>query len=370
MTFAEEPLVGTRPAVDPLIVTGREAILKVQPRLQRLAVQCGQAGAADYIDYFLTQPYTGGKRPHLLLFRGAPSAEQLEGAVLVHQYRAMGMRLGIFVTEDIGGERNVLGAADVRSGLAIRAAKFLLQNCRAHMVVISVQNGAFNPAPDATPNSRLQWAVRRRTLLRRLPLLDSYHATLNTLGPHTRRNFRLFRRRALSAFGCSFVPQAALREEEFIALNARCDYPVPLQVAQWRYRSVHAVSGGVLAGVRSADGDWISMVGGRRSHGTFHLDWQMNRSDFARISPATLMRGFLMEHEVSEGTASLLFQGGTPHSMQSAFESENVVDLVGAATSLPATLLRRIAGRVRRPDNFLLGTLADSDLVWHSDVEG
>ena len=356
-------------AHDPLFLAGRDAILAVQPSLQRLTQECGQAGAADNIDYFLTQPYTGGKRPHLLLFqRSEAGAHQLEGAVLVHQYRLAGLPLKVFVTEDDGGERNVLGPAHTRSALAIRAAKFLLRSQGAHMVVLSLQNAAFRLGSGTSPHPPLQWAFRRRTLLRRLPLLDSYQQTLNTLGPHTRRNFRLFRRRAMGAYACSFVPRAGLSEADFIALNARCDYPVPLRVAQWRYRSVHAVAGGVLAGARSADGEWISMVGGRRSHGTFTIDWQMNRSDFARISPATLMRGFLMEHEVSEGTASLLFQGGTPHSMQSAFQPEHVVDLVGSATSLPATLLRRAARRVRRPENFLMQTLADNELAWHPDL--
>ena len=133
--------------------------------------------------------------------------------------------------------------------------------------------------------------------------------------------------------------------------------------------SVHAVPGGVLAGVRSGDGDWISMVGGRRSHGTFAIDWQMNRSDLRRISPATLLRGFLMEHEVALGTSGLLFEGGTPHSMQNAFQPESVVDLVASAPSLPATLLRRIAGHMRHPENFLMQILADKTLQWHAEIE-
>ena len=284
----------------------------------------------------------------------------------MHQYRLGGVPLGVFVTEDIGGARNILAPAPMRSAIAVRAAKFLLHDWGAHLAVLSLEDGAFRPAPG---DFEQHWAFRRRTLLRRLPLQSSYQATLNTMGPHTRRNFRLFRRRALGAYDCTYVPQAGLSEGDFIALNALCDYPVPLKVAQWRYRSVHVVPGGVLAGVQARNGDWISMVGGRRSHGTFAIDWQMNRSDFKRISPATLLRGFLMEHEVGLGTASLLFQGGTPHSMQYAFQPESVVDLVASAASLPATLLRRIARHLRRPENFLVETLADKTLEWHAGVE-
>ena len=356
----------------PRVLTGRAAIRGAQPRLQGLADRSGQAGAADYIDYFLTQPYTGGKQPHLLLFHGgAPGAEtQLEGAVLVHQYHALGVPLPVYVTEDTGGERNVLGSPETRSATALRAAEFLLRTRGAHLVLLSLQDAGFHPAnPPAGRQQAPRWGLRRRTLLRRLPLLSSYEATLNTLGAHTRRNFRLFRRRALGAYGCTFVPQSNISEQDFIALNARCDYPVPLPVAQWRYRSRHTIPGGVLAGVQSAGGEWISIAGGRRYHGTFALDWQMNRTDFARISPATLMRGFLMEHEAASGTGSLLFQGGTPHSMQSAFRPEQVVDLVGSATSLPARLLLRLAERIPPRDNFLLQALAGGELEWHDGVE-
>ena len=374
MIFAEAATgAGASQPDAPLVLSGRDAILRVQPRLQRFAEECGQPGAADYIDYFLTQPYTGSKTPHLLLFEqrdpsgGAPA---LEGAVLVHQYRLLGLPLGVFITEDSGGERNILGSEETRSALAVRAAHYLLRGRDAHLVVLSLQNGQFRPAAFEGRHTQQQWAFRRRTLLRRLPLLTSYTETLATLGPHTRRNFRLFRRRALAAYACSFVPQVELTRDEFVALNARCDYPVPLPVAHWRYHSVHAIAGGVLAGVRTANGEWISVVGGRRHHGTFVVDWQMNRADFARISPATLMRGFLIEHEGAEGTASLMFQGGTPHSMQSAFRPEHVVDLVGSSGSLPANLLRHLAVRARDPQNFLMQTLADSDLQWQPGIEG
>ena len=361
---------GSQPAT-PRVLTGREAILRAQPQLQQLAKACGQAGSADYIDYFLTQPYTGRKTPHLLLFHTSGStdgAAMLEGAVLVHEYRMLGMRSGVFVTEDTSGERNILGPLEARSALAVRAATFLLRQRRAHVAVLSLADGSFHPPPDLQ-DAQEHWGCRQRTLLRRLPLMSTYQATLDTLGAHTRRNFRLFRRRAISTHACTFVPEVALSEAEFIALNSRCDYPVPHRVARWRYRSVHAAQGGVLAGVRASNGDWISMVGGRRYHGTFAVDWQMNRSDFARISPATLMRGYLMEHEAMRGTASLLFQGGTPHSMQSAFRRERVADLVGSATTLTARVLRQVARRIGRAENFLLETLAGSDLQWESDIE-
>ncbi len=93
-----------------LTITGLDPIVAAQPLLQQLAERSSQPGAADYLHHFLTQPYMGGKVPHLLLLTTEPArtvqdlpASHLLGAVLLHQYRVARVRLPIFVTEDLAG---------------------------------------------------------------------------------------------------------------------------------------------------------------------------------------------------------------------------------------------------------------------------
>lgn len=356
---------------EPLVLSGREQILTVQQDLQQLAAASGQAGTADSIDYFLTQPYTQGKTPHLLLYRRAGAeagSSHLVGAALVHQYRTPGLPLPVFVTEDTAGERNFLAPAELRSALALSVARFLITARGARLVVLSLKDAQLRPAPLEPGQPLWHWALAQRTLRRYLPLQRSYEATLDTLGAHTRRNFRLYRRRAERDLQCVFFPQAELTEAEFLALNDHFDYPVPLHVAQWRYRSTQTASGGVLAGLKGADGQWLSLIGGRRYGDTLAVDWQMNRTNLAPFAPGTLMRGFLMEAEGARGTRMLLFEGGTPHPMQSAFLEEEVTDLVVSSSPLPRKLLQSALARRFRPGNFLVQTLASESLCWHPNL--
>lgn len=349
------------------VIVGTPAIEQIQPALVRLAERCEQPGAADYVQFFLTQPYTGGKIPTLLLFttmeQGTSEGLQLLGAVLVHQYQRWGMPFGIFVSEDSGGERNVIAPPSRRSEIAAAAVAYLLKKKKAKLVVLSTgAHSTLNDAMDAHC-SFATWTLVQRELRRYLPLRATYEETIGAMGQHTRRNFRLYRRRAELELGCGFHANAYINEADFLMLNNACDYPVPLRVAKWRYRSVHAAPGGVFAGVQANDGRWLSILGGRRSHGTLAIDWQMNRTDSSRFSPGTVMRAYVMEHEIDCGTRRILFEGGTPHSMNSAFVIEHVTDIIGASKAWPSVLLWRYALQCLPPGNCLKQTLSKSDLM-------
>ena len=78
----------------------------------------------------------------------------------------------------------------------------------------------------------------------------------------------------------------------------------------------------------------------------------------------TVIRAYLIEHEIEIGTDRLFFEGGTPHSMRNAFISEKAVDIVVAQRSLFVSLLRRLAYWSPPRNNFLLQTLVDPALRW------
>lgn len=352
------------------VVSGKAAIRRQLSLLLELGERCSQPAAALYFDHFLNQPYTGGKLPHLLLFRQpGRSTGPLTGAVLTYEYRRLGLPLGIFVTEDHGGERNILGPMAQRPALALAAARHLLRT-GARLLLLSLDTDAIAFAPAAVaalprPRAGALLAAPERTLERRLPLGSTYDATLATLGSHTRRNLRAYRRRAVANLHCAFLPAAAISEEDFVALNHLCSYPTPDGVSAWRFQSTHAAPGGFLCGLQGGDGQWLSLLGGRRCDGTTYIDWQLNRLGFEEFSLSTVMRSFVLEHESALGTQTLLFEGGTPHSIRTAFRADTIIDLLVVRRSPAALALRRVIRSVLPATHPLVEALANPSLVWH-----
>jgi hypothetical protein len=126
-----------------------------------------------------------------------------------------------------------------------------------------------------------------------------------------------------------------------------------------------ALDGLFCVGVTTPDGQWISLLGGRRHHGVSEIDWQMNRGGLEKYSVGTVIRSYLIDHEIQIGTGSLFFEGGTPHSMRLAFISKKAVDIVVAKRSLFVFALRRFAQWRSPHKNYLLQTLVNPELRWN-----
>lgn len=381
----EDRVEALPPAVRIRELQGREQILAQQPLLARLAERWGKKGAMDHLDFYLHVPYFGSKVPCLLLFYGdVPAGGSSPGfltepphtqeapfaAVLLHQYRLLGKDTGLFIPADATGDWTVLSWKGGRHAVARQAAGFLLDR-GAPVVLLSMGAGAGQPDV-LDPGMGARKALGRRltatvlrTQRRTLSLGPTLEATLASMGGHTRRNLRLARRRAEVQLDARFHAQAGISEEDFLQLNRLGFYPVPERVARWRFHSAHATPGAFFSGVQAADGRWLAVTGGRRfetSEGLcVAIDWQLNHTAFAPFSPGSVMRAFLIEHEIASGTTHLRFEGGTPHTMRSAFHEETVVDL------LFSRLSPRVLGQLARwlPKGNLLGdTLKHPGLSW------
>jgi hypothetical protein len=125
-----------------------------------------------------------------------------------------------------------------------------------------------------------------------------------------------------------------------------------------------ALDGLFCVGVKTPEGQWISLLGGRRHHGVSEIAWQMNRGGLDKFSVGTVIRAYLLEHEIAIGTNRLFFEGGTPHSMKSAFISETAIDIMVTKRSPLVFALRQSAQR-RGAKNFLLQTLVNPALRWN-----
>jgi hypothetical protein len=361
------------------IVCGHAAVAAMHPMLVELSLRSGQTGAMDSLEFALRTPTALEKTPRLLLVGlrpGVPpadaTADDVQGAVLVHEYRVTGRGVGVFATDDVTGRRTVIAPPGVRMRVAESACRALLKR-GASIVLLSIDatGGIETPAP-APVVKPIGWVTTRTlTVPRDLPLESTLSATLARLGRHTRRNFRRYRMRLEQDLGATFVPRVEMAREVFLEMNSRSLNAVPEAEAEWRFDSLAEMrqradgrEGPLFAGVRAADGRWLSVVFGSRHDGITEMEWQMNRSELPRYSLSTVMRAYLLEHEIALGTHTLMFKGGTPHPLRHSLQNSQTVDLIVMRSSIAAWLIRRLARFIFPRANYLGNALRDKRLVW------
>ncbi len=365
------------------LLRGRASILAQHSVLVELAARSDQAGEADNLAYFLSTPDALRKTPYLLLVGG--SDHRPAGAVLLFEYRFGPLATRVFSTADISGRRSVLAHPERRAETAALAARTLLARGAhvVHLTFSETHSGAgarreefadlnfIEPQIDfqlrsAGVSPTREWTFAHRDLPVYLPLRESYDQTLAGIGKRTRTHLRYYRRRSELDLGATFVPDVHLTLEEFLAFNRECMYAVPQELAAWRFRSLATAAGSALRGVHDGHGRWLSMVGLRRQNRFAEIDWQMNRNALPAYSLSTVMRSYLIEHEVAQGSTRLYFEGGTWQPIVHSFASEHIGELSVRRKSLYAHLLARYATRLFPSRNYLGQTLANRDIRWNS----
>jgi hypothetical protein len=356
------------------VFRGRRAVGAWRRLLVEFSHRTGQAGAMDALDLWLDAPSARTKTPYLVLvglrhaaYRGRITADNLDGAVLIYEYKVVGRGTGVLATDDVTGERTVIAPPGMRAAIAEIACRKLLED-GAKLALVSLAGDIETERPRVVDSGQsgpaCRIATRKRLVPRYLPLAETFEATLATLGKHTRRNLRYYRRRVQIDFGAEFVPHVEISRDEFLEMNRASTNPLPAATAAWRYESIQQLVSPVFCGVRAGDGTWLSLIGGRRRPGAVDIDWQMNLAGMPRYSLCTAMRAFLLEYEVSRGTTKLFFEGGTPHPMRHSFACTDAVDVIVHQRSAGAWLLRRFARWVFPQNNFLGQALRDKSLLW------
>ena len=346
----------SEPAVH--IVQGRKAIVGMQDVLAELCERCGQAGAMDDLDYYLTRPALK-KTPNLMLISnranlggGPTKASDLLGAVILYEYKIGGIHTGTYATDDSTGRRALVAPAELRGRFAALICKWLVEaGAQTVLVTFRGERGVsewsnpksqFRQTVDAwgpvvaMSRSKVKKTVVERVNLGYLPIASSFEETLAKLGKRTRTHMRSFRRRAEQELGCTFHTDAKISREEFMELNRRCMFAVSNSIAAWRYDSAQQLRTPFMVGIRGRDGRWLSMAGGRLVHGVMELKWQMNLSELAAFSLGTVMRSYLLENGVGLGATEFFIEGGTNHSMRNAFVNEWSTDVLVQRHSLTA----------------------------------
>jgi hypothetical protein len=362
------------PALRPQIqvLRGQAAISAKVPMLEQLCERTGQAGAMHWLEFRMRKPTEAKKIPTLLLVGLNPgvtpeeaTANDVLGAVMLYEYKLAGLGMKLFATGDMTGLGNVIAPAAVRIEVAEAASAELMER-GALAALITVAQGTEYTQPErvrGTPAAAFKLARQVRSVPWGLPLGRTLDETLARLGKHTRRNLRYYRRRLESDMGSEFVPQVEMSRRDFLKFNRTSMNPATDEWAGWRYDSAQNGQAMMFAGMRSRDGQWLSLIGGRRHRETIEIDWQMNRAGLTHYSLSTVMRSYTLEHETGLGMKYMGFTGGTPHTMRHSFERVDAMDLVSVRRSAVRAGMRRLAGWVA-PGNFLAQTLCDTRLRW------
>jgi len=359
------------------LLRDRAQILRMQAVLIGFSAICDQTGAMDYLEYFLTATENLKKTPCLVLLASRSDVDvfellpqDLEGAVLAYEYKIFGFPSRVFNTCDFSGNRNVIAPADMRPQLSVLICRYLMEK-GAQIVLLTFATdsdenyqGCFDAA--ITSHKKYWWTTQTRHVGAAIKLEKTADATLANLGKHTRRNLRYYRRKAEAELNCIFAGDvtSTLSKEQLVELNHASTHPVADHVLDRRYSIMKALEGAFCVGVKASNGQWISLLSGRRHHGVSEVDWQMNRGGLQKYSVGTVIRAYLIEHEIAIGSGSLFFEGGTPHTMRHSFLSQMAVDIVVLNRSPFAFLLRKGARWLRLGNNFLLQILSNPHLKW------
>jgi hypothetical protein len=379
--LAKYPVSVAAGVLDPPVihfVTGRDRIVRLGDKLLEFSERCGQPGSMCDLAYFLAKPGALPRIPHLLLFGPPnlslddPDLDLLVGSVLIFEHQFLGFRTKAFATNDRSGRSTLIAKAADRGRVAALSARALIDR-GARLVLMSfratkeLDTSVTEPVLlDLGSQGRniARWAYRERIIPGYLPLRDTVDETLSGVGKRTRRNLRYYRRKAESDLGCVFVPRVEASREEMLSFSRQCMYPVPLDVAGWRYDSLKALAEPVYMGLKDGDGRWLSMLGGRRYLDRSEILWQLNRDGLAQYSLGTVMRSYFIEHEIAHGARRLYTEGGTPHSIKFSFVPEKLTDLAVVRQTVGGRIIQRAAQRLIKKDNELSQMLSLPNEEW------
>lgn len=146
----------------------------------------------------------------------------------------------------------------------------------------------------------------------RLLLPQSYESFLQSLGPHTRRNLRYYRRRSIAAGHCYI---GNLSREDFrsisLELLGKSRISTTSKAVQRSIDILESVKDRIICGLRGKDGRWLSLIAGWREDDRVTIFSQMNSDlDRPNDSLSVVLRGYLLESLIESGAHTVDFWWG------------------------------------------------------------
>jgi Acetyltransferase (GNAT) domain len=195
----------------------------------------------------------------------------------------------------------------------------------------------------------------------RLPLPSDYGAFLTSLGHHTRRNFRYYRRK-FEAAGHHYVEHVPPQDLEGILGRLRTKSRIPFSTSKMKSaaRTVLATSQPWVAGLRHSSGEYLSVVAGWFDRGRATMLLQQNNDlEFSEASLSVVLRGYLIETLIRQDVPELIFWSGSAPPLSRYALPLQAISLHFDARTLGWRLVRGVIGATQP----LLGRWAE-DLRW------
>ncbi len=305
--------------------------------LRRRTSQHGNA-SSDPV-WFATNSVDSNRRPWTVLMF---EAGELVGAVMLREQVRYRIPLGYFFACDAAGDEFVLAPKAERESCLRHCLEAFTRRMPSAVIFLATQ----------ADYSKCGWQELKSgsatgVALYRLPIKRTLDETLAQFGSHTRRNLRYYARNVLRD-GATFVPRLSMAElaEATTQLHPASDYPIPKQGLKAIHAAIGRLEDGFSAGLRAADGQWLSLLTGWRENGRTSVFFQMNRASMRKASLSTAMRALLLEHEIALGTEDLVFVSYTSEVIERGCAKDVRHDLLIARPSWRLAIIARLAQRL------------------------
>lgn len=321
--FCSRPLSAT-------IVSSRREIAKLAPFVGGLVAEPAMLDPRFFLASILGRKW----RPCVCV---VSQGERIAGLVYFKEPLVAGIRTRIAFGDDSLGCLVVARTEETES--VIRCAlKALLKHMIAIRLLVRSDRLPLLHGVEEKATFRTYRAKRHA----HLELGRTYDEFLSKLGPRTRRNFRYYRRKS-ELTGHEFVPELAFPDfcEAAERLFPKAAYAEIEPDLKKSLAMVESMPSRIIVGLRTNDGEWISLAGGWRVGNRAILNMQLNEQTRIRESISLVLRSYLIEMLIELGCRELVFWAGSsaPLSCYSTFPELSIAYL--DCESLPWKLFRR-----------------------------
>jgi hypothetical protein len=298
-------------------------------------------------DFFLASVSPPGWKPVIVVVsRGA----QIVGLVYCKERVVAGFGIRVVFGNDSLGAMVAARPDDIESVLHASAATLLKYAIALRLLVRSDRLPFLR---NLKANAEVSFDKRRHHAHLALP--NSYQEFLAERGPHTRRNFRYYRRKS-EARGNQFVP--ALNFSDFSSgcrdLLSKSAHQKSRRSLETHLAMIGAMPSQITMGLKDSHGKWIGLAGGWFVGDRAYLVTQLNDRTRTRESISLVLRSYMIEGLIRRRCGELVFWEGASAPITTF---ANYVDVFMAhfdVLSLRWRLVRRIWAAIRKlaPVNF------------------
>ncbi|MHB8734731.1 MAG: GNAT family N-acetyltransferase [Terriglobales bacterium] len=296
------------------LLTEPADVLRLAPEIEELLHSSGKAGDLTLLPaYYLARLRGYGKAPALVAVR---HGERLAGVVYGMESRVLGARVGYVVAGDACGEGAMVAPFELEPAVMAAAVRHWATLRRIHTIFVrnkiegtTVAKLAACLAEQGSSGDRVHYAAH--PVRNHLVLAATYPEFLASVGYHTRRNLRYYRRHG-ERRGWTFAPAVSPAEAQQALAELLPLARHGANSRHWPYfRDVlHSVSGARFAALRDVDGQWLSLIATWRRGDQCTVLLQLNHAGFSRESVSTVLRACLIENLIAQRVGRLVFLGG------------------------------------------------------------